>query len=201
MSDHGHGRFLFVGNDVCLDFINTEIIDAGEDTDRLVDIQALIAWLSAADLLNKREAAGALRRWDERERADIFQQAVALRTALRTMVDRIVQGRPVPEPSIDAINEVLRKGLGYSQVVRITHRYERQFHRVSQEPASLLVPIAEAALGLLTSANHSLIKKCRNPACILYFHDTSKNHARNWCSMSLCGNRMKVAAHYRRKYG
>jgi predicted RNA-binding Zn ribbon-like protein len=43
------------------------------------------------------------------------------------------------------------------------------------------------------------VKKCRNSACILFFYDMTKNHARQWCSMRLCGNRMKVAAHYRRQ--
>lgn len=30
-------------------------------------------------------------------------------------------------------------------------------------------------------------------ACILFFYDTTKNYSRRWCSMSACGNRMKVA--------
>ncbi|MBH0192038.1 MAG: hypothetical protein HP492_09850 [Nitrospira sp.] len=55
---------------------------------------------------------------------------------------------------------------------------------------------AEAAGNLLCRADFALIKKCGNPACILYFYDTTKNHTRNWCSMQVCGNRMKVAAHY-----
>jgi predicted RNA-binding Zn ribbon-like protein len=52
---------------------------------------------------------------------------------------------------------------------------------------------------LLRMADLTLIKKCKNPACVLYFYDTTKNHARNWCSMQLCGNREKVAAYFRRK--
>ncbi|HNJ42487.1 MAG TPA: CGNR zinc finger domain-containing protein [Acidobacteriota bacterium] len=34
---------------------------------------------------------------------------------------------------------------------------------------------------------------------MIYFYDTTKNHTWRWCSMSLCGNRAKAAAHYRRK--
>ncbi|MEL6323421.1 MAG: CGNR zinc finger domain-containing protein, partial [Pseudomonadota bacterium] len=33
------------------------------------------------------------------------------------------------------------------------------------------------------------------PTCTLYFHDVSKNHKRRWCSMDICGNRAKAAAH------
>jgi predicted RNA-binding Zn ribbon-like protein len=36
---------------------------------------------------------------------------------------------------------------------------------------------------------------------VLFFYDTTKNHARRWCSMAFCGNRHKVAAHYRRQQG
>ncbi|MCI0410524.1 MAG: CGNR zinc finger domain-containing protein, partial [Acidobacteria bacterium] len=52
---------------------------------------------------------------------------------------------------------------------------------------------------LLSEGDLTLVRKCENPACILYFHDTTKNHARRWCSMRACGNRAKVAAHYRRR--
>jgi len=42
------------------------------------------------------------------------------------------------------------------------------------------------------------VKACQNPQCVLLFYDTTKNHARRWCSMAACGNRAKVAAHYQR---
>lgn len=41
----------------------------------------------------------------------------------------------------------------------------------------LLVPIAQAAANLLSDGNFSLIKKCQNRACVLYFYDTTKNRA------------------------
>jgi predicted RNA-binding Zn ribbon-like protein len=63
----------------------------------------------------------------------------------------------------------------------------------------LLVPIAESAAGLLTADDLTLVRKCQNPQCILYFYDTTRNHARRWCSIAVCGNRAKVATHYRRR--
>jgi len=62
----------------------------------------------------------------------------------------------------------------------------------------LLVPVAETASDFLCHADFSLVRKCESLACIQYFYDLSKNHARRWCSMSVCGNRMKVAAYHRR---
>ena len=58
--------------------------------------------------------------------------------------------------------------------------------------------MADSAAEFLVSGDRALVRKCKNPGCILYFYDTTRNHARAWCSMNACGNRMKVAAHYRR---
>jgi predicted RNA-binding Zn ribbon-like protein len=52
--------------------------------------------------------------------------------------------------------------------------------------------------GLAASPAGSQIKRCANPRCVLYFRDTSRTRRRRWCSMAVCGNRMKVAAHARR---
>jgi predicted RNA-binding Zn ribbon-like protein len=41
------------------------------------------------------------------------------------------------------------------------------------------------------------LKACRN--CRWAFFDASKNRSAHWCSMSLCGNRLKTRAYRRRK--
>ena len=41
----------------------------------------------------------------------------------------------------------------------------------------------------------SLVRKCEGEGCTLWFLDLSKAHARRWCSMAVCGNRAKAAAH------
>ncbi|WP_422121526.1 CGNR zinc finger domain-containing protein [Providencia huaxiensis] len=43
------------------------------------------------------------------------------------------------------------------------------------------------------------IRQCEASDCVLYFLDLTKSHRRRWCSMSTCGNRMKVAAFRERK--
>ena len=42
------------------------------------------------------------------------------------------------------------------------------------------------------------VKACEGPACTLMFVDHTRGHARRWCSMALCGNRAKQAAHRHR---
>jgi predicted RNA-binding Zn ribbon-like protein len=65
-------------------------------------------------------------------------------------------------------------------------------------PVDLVGAVAGAASDLLCHADFSLVRKCENPAGLRYFYDVGKNHARRWCSMSVCGNRMKVALYHRR---
>ncbi len=55
-----------------------------------------------------------------------------------------------------------------------------------------------SASALLCSQDLSLVRRCQNEACTLFFLDVTKNHTRRWCSMQSCGNRAKVAAHYQR---
>jgi predicted RNA-binding Zn ribbon-like protein len=76
--------------------------------------------------------------------------------------------------------------------------FERVDRWAFAAPADLLVPVAESARDLLCDGDLGLVRRCRNPHCILFFYDTTKNRGRTWCSMSLCGNREKVASHYRR---
>lgn len=197
--DRSGQPFLFVGNHPCLDFINTEMIVRGNLTDLLKSFEDLMTWLVQAKMVNADHGKLAIMRWSAAEQKRAFGEAVALRRTLRNMAEQIVARKAIPNSTLAAINQVLSQCPGYHQLAYVKKRVESRFHSNAGEIARLLTPLAEAASDLLCSGNLSLVKKCRNSACILYFYDTTKNHARNWCSMQLCGNRMKVAAHYRKK--
>ncbi|OIJ85772.1 hypothetical protein BIV25_43140 [Streptomyces sp. MUSC 14] len=42
------------------------------------------------------------------------------------------------------------------------------------------------------------LRPCANPECRLFLLDRSKPNKARWCSMAVCGNRMKVRRHYER---
>jgi predicted RNA-binding Zn ribbon-like protein len=48
---------------------------------------------------------------------------------------------------------------------------------------------------LVCDADFTMVKKCEGPTCTMLFLDTTKGHARRWCSMAVCGNRAKQASH------
>lgn len=190
--------FLFLGNHPCLDFINTQIVLEGQPVDLLTSFSDLIRWLAQAKLLAE-SPQQIERQWGgEAKEKQLLDQARAFRAMLREMVKRIASGKRVPQEAVEAINAQLQSRVGYPQVISHQGQFERVFRAESRDHRRLIGLLAETASDLLCTCDLALIKKCQNPACILFFYDTTKNHARHWCSMSLCGNRNKVAAHYRR---
>ena len=63
--------------------------------------------------------------------------------------------------------------------------------------AGMLAPLAGDVVSLLTTVDPSRLRQCQT--CVLHFYDASKKGTRVWCSMNLCGNRAKVAAYSARK--
>ncbi len=193
-------KFLFVGNVAWLDFVNTEIISGGGREDLLAEFADLADWLVAAGLLGKAEARAAVARWGATaEGPRALDAARAFRAELRRTAERLAAGESVSRSAVDAINAYLRRPVHASELRSTSDGFERADRWELAEAADLLVPVAESARDMLVEGRLSLVRKCRNPDCILFFHDTTKNHGRAWCSMSACGNRTKVAAHYQRR--
>ncbi len=57
--------FLFVGNHLALDFLNTQPVQNGEPMELLSDFSALLRWFQAAGLLNSRKMANLQRQTRE----------------------------------------------------------------------------------------------------------------------------------------
>lgn len=192
-------KFYFVGGQLSLDFINTQVGMNEEPVDFLSGFPDLVSWLQQAGALDGAQAKAALLSWGQRPEAkQLLDQARRLRNVLRDMVQRLTAGKSIGPGILAEINHVLAQEIGYNQLVRTPGGYELHFHPVRKEAAHLLTPIAKSAAELLRDNELSRIRKCGNPVCSLYYYDTSKNHTRRWCSMAICGNRMKAAAFYQR---
>ena len=63
MNDDWRGGFLFLGNHLLIDFVNTQPVMGGKAVELLPDGAALARWLRAASLINGRESARLMRRW------------------------------------------------------------------------------------------------------------------------------------------
>ena len=194
-------KFLFVGNHPCLDLINTQLIVKGEPKDLLESVDDFYSWVRQARLLTASQGEFAKVHPHNEEVGFLLERTRTFRATLRIVAERVAAGKAVPDSAIGIINQFLAQRPGYTELVQTKEGFKRRFHSLATQPVELLAPLLETASDLLSSGRLRFIKKCANAFCILYFLDTTKNHTRNWCSMQLCGNRMKVAAHYRRSRG
>src|SRR5215472_7713264 len=94
-SDRKDG-FLFLGNQLALDFVNTRPVQDGEPVELLSDFAALLRWFEATRLLNSREIAALRQEWDGSVRAQRTTEAIRrLRENLRKQVLAWERGGPV----------------------------------------------------------------------------------------------------------
>jgi predicted RNA-binding Zn ribbon-like protein len=193
-------EFSFVGNLLCVDFVNTEVVANGGPVDRIGDVDALLRWAGAAGVVDevarRRLPAG----WrTSRDATRLLQDARALRTVLRATVDALAAGRALPATVVPVLNDALAAGASTLRLERRGDAYAAVREVLDPSPAALLAPIAESAAWLLEHGDRALIRHCENSACVRFFYDTTKNRRRRWCSMDGCGSRAKAAAYYRRQ--
>ena len=196
-------KFLFLGNEPALDLLNTTPVLAEGPVDLLENFGDLTVWLSAAGLMNESEGRALRRRWEGSKEGDAaVAQGKRVRESLREIVTAGLRGGGMPARALEILNDALGAGSATAQLKwnGKGESFSRDVHRSTEGKAMYAVTLlAEAAAALLTEKDVSLIRRCENPSCVLHFYDTSKNHRRRWCSMEICGNRMKAAAHYRRR--
>ena len=114
------------------------------------------------------------------------------------MTEGLVRSRGASTEGVAAINFILAENDGNLRLERHGGGFRMRFAARPTSPITLLGTLAEAAADLLSNAAVHLVRRCGNPDCVLFFYDTTRNHRRQWCSMSTCGNLMKVRAFRRR---
>lgn len=190
--------FLFVGNRPILDFLNTRpVLEAGP-TELLPDFHALERWLIASGMVMLPKTKALLRRWRRSSAAANFlKELIGFRERLRDAVLRIEAGVAAPEEFLKEVNARLLRYPLHTALVRRGGQVVRETVFEPRSPADFWAPIVDAAAELFSEPERSRIRKC--PSCVVHFLDTSKKGSRRWCSMNLCGNRLKVAAYQRRR--
>jgi predicted RNA-binding Zn ribbon-like protein len=203
---------MFVGDAPALDFLNSIGTPVDKVVEWLTNGEDLLAWLEQARLLDPADAGAIRANSFPGELDEVAAQARVLREWFREFV-LAHMGRSLTANALDLLqplNRVLERDERYGAiVVEPAHSHNRQVKsglewrllRRWSTPNSLLLPIAEAMADLVCSEDFSLVKGCEGKICTLLFLDRTHGRARRWCSMSICGNREKQAAHRRRFAG
>jgi predicted RNA-binding Zn ribbon-like protein len=199
---------FFIGDHLAFDFLNSVAAPWGRQIEWLASGSDLIAWLELARAVPADVAAQFREHTGTRVLDAVAAQVRELREWFRTFV-RDHAGKPLPAAALRelaSLNRLLERDEAYKQIeIARPDRRGRggdTFHplhwkteRRWRNPKALLLPVADAIGDLVCREDFALVRKCEGPGCTLWFLDVSKGHARRWCSMGVCGNRAKVAAH------
>ena len=195
---------VFVADSLGLDFLNSIATPVDTPVDWLDSGDGLLRWLAQARLV----PTGALDELKAHampgELDKVADQARALREWFRKFV-RKHMGRPLPPKALQELgplNKLLQRDETFSQISRHRRRggdrFELRAMRRWRSPETLLLPIGEALAKFVCEEDFARVKACEGHDCTLVFADHTRGQARRWCSMAICGNRAKQAAHRKR---
>lgn len=180
-------RFPLLGEPLSLDLVNTCIHRNGVEVDLLDTPAALDGWLRAeAERLS----------WTGRPASSTDWRAVhALRGAIAELFRaRREHGRPAAA-AVAKVNDALSAPGARMRLVWSGRQPRLAPLSARSRRSGLLGELAADAAAVLTGPHAGHLRQCANPDCILQF--VAHNRRRQWCSSTLCGNRARVARHYR----
>jgi predicted RNA-binding Zn ribbon-like protein len=204
---------IFIADAPGLDFLNSIATPVDTAVEWLASGEDLLAWLKEAGLVPA-EVLPALRKSAVPGELDaVAAQARALREWFRAFVYEH-KGRPLRPDALHQLkplNRVLARDEAFGQIVARGHGHDHSSHvghdheavsglawlpqRRWRSPDTLLLPVARAMAELICTEDFTHVKACEGQPCTLLFVDRTRSRARRWCSMAVCGNRAKQAAH------
>jgi predicted RNA-binding Zn ribbon-like protein len=167
--------------------------------DRLKGYADLLAWSSAAGTLSAGPSAlGRAARARPAEAEAALERARELREALYRIFAARIEGTKPARNDLARLNRELARAQAHLGLEPQGDGFVWSWNTDAPELDLPLWPIARAAAELLTSSERALVKRCASDTCLWLFLDRTKNHARRWCNMKVCGNRAKVRRHRKR---
>ena len=192
---------IFIADSLGLDFLNSVATPVDTPVDWLESGDGLVKWLAQAKLVPANALDELKARAMPGELDKVADQARALREWFRGFV-RKHMGRPLASKALQELgplNKLLERDEAFSQISRHHERdddrLELRVMRRWRSPESLLLPIGEALAKFVCEEDFADVKACEGHSCTLMFADHTRRRARRWCSMAICGNRAKQAAH------
>lgn len=175
------GGMPFFGGRLWLDLLNSRLAYDGVARDFVAEPEAFSAWLAAAGLPVPEQPSA------QRD------ALIALRERLRLEVDEIRGGGPLPEALIEEVNRRLAPICVRLALGKAPDGSPALVERLDTGSSGPAGAVAADFARFICDYEPERLKRCSNPACTMVFYDQGKNARRRWCTMSLCGNRDKVA--------
>ncbi len=197
---------FLIADNPALDFLNSICAPWGEDIEWIENGDDLVEWLIHAELIEKQERDQIYAKLSREQLDEAAERARNMREWFRGFVTAHT-GKPVNKNALKELKPLndllsgdhLYRQIGIIEDEELGTKFHWQELRRWQKSDDLLSAIAAEMGKFVCSADFTLVKNCEGPTCTLWFLDISKNHKRRWCSMSVCGNRAKAAAHRAKK--
>jgi predicted RNA-binding Zn ribbon-like protein len=195
---------FFIADSLGLDFLNSIATPVDQPIDWLDSGDGFVGWLAQANLVPPQALNALIKQATPGELDKVADQARALREWFRGFV-RKHMGRPLTPKAfrdLKPLNALLERDEMFSRVAAHEdsngHHLELQTTRRWRSPEFLLLPIGEALARCVCDEAFADIRACEGHRCTLIFADHTRRRGRRWCSMAMCGNRAKQAAHRHR---
>jgi predicted RNA-binding Zn ribbon-like protein len=190
-----------IGGRLCLDFANTISTRLEGGREYLTSYADLVAWSRHAGILTDEAAGlllldGAARHPDMA--ADALERAIAMRETIYRVFSAIAAGREPRAAELTALNAELGEALSRLEIAPSGGGFEWRWTAEGDDLERMLWPVVRSAADTLTSRDLGRVRECAREGCDWLFVDTSKNRSRRWCSMAMCGSRVKAQRYYRR---
>lgn len=153
-----------------LDLLNSTPVIDGVPHDELDDPATARAWLGSHGIVLTNGQ---------------LQELIDIRAALQS----VVRGDETPQ-----VLQPFLQGIGMSPTLTDDGlAWTLITHETSQAAARAIL-----AWDALRISSPGRLRPCANSECHLFLIDRSKPNTARWCSMAICGNRMKARRHYQR---
>jgi len=158
-------------------FINTRDIESGAD--QLLELESGRAWLAAAGLITTEATVSAAQ----------LRAARSTREALRALVKHNGSGTAPTSDDLRPLQSIAGSR-GAAVRVDLSGRIQLGVGDATDLRGGLLgllLTIGDAQ----ADGTWSRLKLCANTECEWAFFDRSRNRQGSWCTMAICGNRLK----------
>src|SRR5579884_466351 len=197
LTQQDESPFLFRGEALALDLVNTEVMKRGKRRDLLETPQDIARWWQEAckhhsewqDVRGGRKIAQIGNEDDA-----ILVGLTVLRETLRGIFGALVDGVPPRKEDLGILNGVLSLG---RWSIELTPEGElRPVYRIIDANVSpILLSCALSAMHLIHEGERSRIHRCESERFILFFYDTTRSGTRRWCSTG-CMDRARSMQRY-----
>jgi predicted RNA-binding Zn ribbon-like protein len=193
-------NIVSIGGHPALDFLNTAYAPEEDRVEVIPDGASLLAWLSAAGIVDSEAARQLSRRLGTKGLDTAAAEARKLREWTRDWLERW-RSAPTRDygAEIERLNKLLGKTSTRHELARTRTGLRIEARPVLASVDDILGLLAIHIAHLIADEDPQLVKSCAGAGCTLWFVDRTKAHRRIFCSATTCGNRAKVAAFRQRQ--